>query len=56
MGSNRSTAAPNTGSAISLGSGGAANPYEKAVLLQNFFLDGSFTYDLRGPARYSSLQ
>jgi transglutaminase-like putative cysteine protease len=27
----------------------AATPYDQAVALQQFFTDGSFTYDLRGP-------
>ncbi len=29
---------------------GTDNPYEKAKLLQDFFLDGTFTYDLNGPS------
>ncbi len=33
---------------------GASTPYERAQRLQAYFLDGSFTYDLRGPGGSSS--
>lgn len=32
---------------------GTLNPYERAKALQDFFLDGSFTYDLNGPTEGS---
>ena len=33
---------------------GTDNPYEQAKRLQDFFLDGTFTYDLNGPSGSSS--
>jgi transglutaminase-like putative cysteine protease len=33
---------------------GASTPYEKAKALQDFFLDGSFVYDLNGPSGSST--